>query len=671
MKFFSQLRSAWGSMWSGMLILAKRLSSLRPTEPLLKPISYNYNLTTTTSPPSPPQDATIVNLVLKTDSQTLTRTLEKYPVEWTPNLVDRVLKLLWNHGPKALQFFKSLDYHPTYAHVSSSFDHAIDIAGRLRDYKTLWTLVDRMRTRRLGPNPKTFAIITERYVSAGKPDRAIKIFFSMHEHGCVQDLNSFNTILDVLCKSKRVEMADHKLFKVFRGRFRADTVSYNIMANGWCLIKRTPKALEVLKEMVKRGLNPTMTTYNILLKGFFRAGQLKEAWEFFLQMKKRKCEIDVVTYTTVVHGFGVAGEVRKAQRVFNEMIGEGVLPSVATYNAFIQVLCKKDNVENAISVFEEMLRKGYMPNSTTYNVVIRGLCHVGRMEKAMEFMARMKDDECEPNVQIYNVVIRYFCDAEEIEKGLNVFEKMGDADCLPNLDTYNILISAMFVRKKSDYLLTAGKLLIEMVERGFLPRKFTFNRVLDGLLLTGNQDFAKEILRLQSRCGRLPRRLKLWSWAAFRLVHKQQGFYPQCTFLGQSPDVIVSSFLCTIVSPLSFEGVSTLIEAAMFYPVSKIFMSDGCDHILNSMKLSETLWWSNGILRMSCFIDIGWILSIDAQLGLASKGYSIASASQNRTFLMQAVDKKGYEWDGSIFRILRPWDGSIHLCWQEKETRWF
>ncbi|RVW52848.1 Pentatricopeptide repeat-containing protein, mitochondrial [Vitis vinifera] len=481
-----------------MLILANRLSSLRPTEPLLKPISYNYNLTTTTSPPSPPQDATIVNLVLKTDSQTLTRTLEKYPVEWTPNLVDRVLKLLWNHGPKALQFFKSLDYHPTYAHVSSSFDHAIDIAGRLRDYKTLWTLVDRMRTRRLGPNPKTFAIITERYVSAGKPDRAIKIFFSMHEHGCVQDLNSFNTILDVLCKSKRVEMADHKLFKVFRGRFRADTVSYNIMANGWCLIKRTPKALEVLKEMVKRGLNPTMTTYNILLKGFFRAGQLKEAWEFFLQMKKRKCEIDVVTYTTVVHGFGVAGEVRKAQRVFNEMIGEGVLPSVATYNAFIQVLCKKDNVENAISVFEEMLRKGYMPNSTTYNVVIRGLCHVGRMEKAMEFMARMKDDEY----------------------------------CLPNLDTYNILISAMFVRKKSDYLLTAGK---------------------------------------QSRfCKR-------------------------------------------------------------------------------NSEIAEQMWPSSSSAQA-------------VKLSSIQIGYSIASASQNRTFLMQAVDKKGYEWDGSIFRILRPWDGSIHLC---------
>lgn len=365
-----------------------------------------------------------------------------------------------------------------------------------------------MRTRRLGPNPKTFAIITERFVAAGKPDRAVKVFLSMHEHGCSQNLNSFNTFLDVLCKSKRAEMA-YNLFKVFRGRFRADTVTYNILANGFCLIKRTPRALEILKEMVERGLDPSLTSYNIMLKGFFRTGQMKEAWEFFLEMKRRKCEIDVVTYTTVVHGFGVAGEVNKARKVFDEMVGAGVLPSVATYNAFIQVLCKKDCVENAMLIFEEMVRKGYVPNSTTYNVVIRGLCHSGKMDRAMEYLDRMKNDECEPNVQTYNVIIRYYCDDGEIEKGLEVFERMGRGDCLSNLDTYNILISAMFVRKKSDDLLVAGKLLIEMVDRGFLPRKFTFNRVLNGLLLTGNQDFAKEILRLHSRCGRLPRHFRL------------------------------------------------------------------------------------------------------------------------------------------------------------------
>ncbi|OVA14359.1 Pentatricopeptide repeat [Macleaya cordata] len=458
-------------------------------------------------PPPPPQDSIIADLVLKNSSENLTLTLEKCSVSWSPDLVDRVLKRLWNDGPKALKFFQFLDHHPTYKHSSSSFDHAIDIAGRLRDYKTLWKLVTRMRKRRIGPTPKTFAIITERYVSAGKADRAVKVFLSMHEHGCPQDLHSFNTILDVLCKSKRVEMA-YSFFKVFKKKFKADVISYNIIANGWCLIKRTPKALEILKEMVERGLDPTLSTYNILLKGFFRAGQIKQAWEFFLQMKKRGCELDVITYTTVVHGFGVVGEVDKARKVFNEMKKEGCLPSVATYNALIQVLCKKDNVENAIVVFDEMVSKGYIPNPTTYNVVIRGLCHVGQMDKAMEYVGRMKDDECEPNVQTFNVVIRYFCDAGEIEKALEVFGKMDGGACLPNLDTYNVLISAMFVRRKADDLVVAGKLLMEMVDRGFMP-KFTFNRVLNGLLLTGNQAFAKDILRVQSSCGRLPRAFKL------------------------------------------------------------------------------------------------------------------------------------------------------------------
>ncbi|PON86084.1 Tetratricopeptide-like helical domain containing protein [Trema orientale] len=491
-------------------LLRKTPAKKIPTQAAKSNSSFPWRSISATPPSAAEaaQVAAMADLVLKSDPEALPNTLHNPTVEWTPYLVDRTLKRLWNHGPKALQFFKVLDRHPNYVHSSSSFDHAIDIAARLRDYKTVWTLVARMRSRRLGPGPKTFAIIAERYVAAGKPDRAVKVFLSMHEHGCPQDLNSFNAFLDVLCKSNRVEKA-YNLLRVFRSKFKVDVVSYNIIANGWCLIKRTPKALEVLAEMVERGLNPSLTTYNIMLKGYFRAGQTKEAWEFFQEMKRRECEIDVVTYTTLVHGFGVVGEIKKARKIFDEMVGKGVLPSVATYNALIQVLCKKDSVENAVVVFEEMVRKGYVPNSTTYTVLIRGLCHAGEMERAMEFMERMKDDDCEANVQIYNILIRYFCEAGEIDKGLNVFEKMGSANCLPNLDTYNVLISGMFVRKKSDDLLVAGKLLIEMVDRGFLPRRLTFNRVLDGLLLTGNQAFAKEILRLQSKCGRLPRQFKL------------------------------------------------------------------------------------------------------------------------------------------------------------------
>ncbi|GJY59135.1 RNA-directed DNA polymerase, eukaryota [Tanacetum coccineum] len=83
----------------------------------------------------------------------------------------------------ALMYNRKLERHPTYTHTDTSFDHAIDIA----------TLVERMRKRRLGPNPKTFAIITEQYVSAGKPDKVVRVFLSMHEYGCQPDKEDYDT----------------------------------------------------------------------------------------------------------------------------------------------------------------------------------------------------------------------------------------------------------------------------------------------------------------------------------------------------------------------------------------------------------------------------------------------------------------------------------------------
>ncbi|KAE8721080.1 Pentatricopeptide repeat-containing protein [Hibiscus syriacus] len=384
-----------------------------------------------------------------TNRQSLIKSLICPSVYWAPLLVDTILKQLWNHGPKALQFFHILLHnHPTYVHSASSFDHAI-ASPRLRH---------RLHPLRLHLTPKTFSIIAER----------IYILLTLSSMSYVK--------LDVLRKHGTFSKCSEEGFKLM-----LSVITYNIIANGWCSIKRTNKALETLKETVERGLSPNLTTYNIILKRYFRAGQIDVGWKFFLEMKRRKIEFDVVTYTTVVHGLGVAGEIKRAQNVFNQMVDDGVLPSVATYNALIQVLCMKDSVENVVSVFESMLKKGYAPNSTTYNVVLG----------------------------TYNIVIRYFCNAGEIERGLELFEKMNGGVCLPNLDTYNVLIRAMFARKRSDDMLVAGKLLVEMVDRGFTPRSLTFNRVLDGLLLTGNQSFAKEILRLQGGCGRFSRRFKL------------------------------------------------------------------------------------------------------------------------------------------------------------------
>ncbi|KAF6144720.1 hypothetical protein GIB67_017739 [Kingdonia uniflora] len=222
----------------------------------------------------------------------------------------------------------------------------------------MWNLLKEMSKRRIGSTPKTFAIVIEWFISAGKSDREVKTILAMH---APQDLCSLNTSLDLLYKFRRVEMA------------------YGLLR---CL-----------------GAN-----FMLIL----------QIWDFFLQMKKMGCEIDVLTYTTVIHGFVVIDKIDKAKMIFNEMIKQGCLPSVPTYNALIGFLCKNDNVENDIMDFEEMFKKGYARimkydegelNVQMYNIVIRYFCDTGEIEKALEVFEMMCNGECLPNLDTYNVLI--------------------------------------------------------------------------------------------------------------------------------------------------------------------------------------------------------------------------------------------------------------------------
>ncbi|WVZ74192.1 hypothetical protein U9M48_022405 [Paspalum notatum var. saurae] len=477
----------------------------------------------------PPYPRQIAAIVLNHPSSTLTaasaRSLSASLLAAAPDLTiptpvaNAVLKLLWHHAPRALLFFHALLRLPERSRELSpcTLDLALDLAARLRHPRQLTSSVLALFPRHgLAFTPRTFPILFERFaVSHRRPDLAVRLFLSLHRsHGVAQDLPLFNSLLDALVKSRHAGKAA-SLVRALEQRFPPDAVTYNTLADGWCRVKDTSRALDILRQMVESGIAPTKATYNIILKGFFRSGQLQHAWDFFLQMKKRgchddNCKPDVVSYTTVLHGLGVAGQLDKARKVFDDMSKEGCMPSTATYNALIQVTCKKGNVVDALAVFDDMIRKGYVPNVVTYTVLIRGLCHAGKIDQAMKLLDRMKGDGCVPYVQTHNVLVRYSFEEGEIEKALDLFERMSKGEeCLPNQDTYNIIISAMFVRKRAEDMAVAARMVVEMVDRGYLPRKFMFNRVLNGLMLTGNQELSRDLLRMQEKYTRLRREIRL------------------------------------------------------------------------------------------------------------------------------------------------------------------
>ncbi|CAL5009239.1 unnamed protein product [Urochloa decumbens] len=481
--------------------------------------------TSPASPSKPPPlcPRQIAVLVLNHPSSTLNAAsarslsaslLATAPVLPIPNPVaNAVLKLLWHHAPRALLFFHALLRLPPQSRElsPSTVDLALDLAARLRYPRQLTASVLALFSRHgLAFTPRTFPILFERFaVSHRRPDLAVQLFLSLPRRRAGPHA--------VQLPSRRSrEVAARGQGRLPRPCPGApDVVTYNILADGWCRVKDTSRALDILRQMVESGIAPTKATYNIILKGFFRSGQLQHAWDFFLQMKKRgindeSCKPDVVSYTTGLHGLGVARQLDKARKLFDEMSKQGCVPSTATYNALIQVICKKGNVEDAVAVFDYMVGKGYVPNVVTYTVLIRGLCHAKKIDRAMKLLQRMKSEGCEPDVQTLNVLLRYSFEEGEIEKALDLFERMNKGmECLPNQDTYNIIISAMFVRKRAEDMAVAARMVMDMVDRGYLPRRFMFNRVLNGLMLTGNQELSRELLRMQEKYARLRREIRL------------------------------------------------------------------------------------------------------------------------------------------------------------------
>jgi hypothetical protein len=67
----------------------------------------------------------------------------------------------------------------------------------------------------------------------------------------------------------------------------------------------------------------------------------------------------------------------------------------------------------------------------------------------------------------------------------------------------------MFVRKRAEDMAMAARMVMDMVERGYLPRRFMLNRVLNGLMLTGNQQISRDLLRMQEKYRRLRREIRL------------------------------------------------------------------------------------------------------------------------------------------------------------------
>ncbi|XP_077220267.1 pentatricopeptide repeat-containing protein At2g13420, mitochondrial-like [Tasmannia lanceolata] len=409
----------------------------------------------------------------------------------SPHLVHQTLLRLKNVSKIALGFFVWAKQQADYHHHITAYDLMIDILGKVRQFDVAWQLIVEMDQQNLNPTSKTFSILIRRLIAAGFTRQAIRAFDDMETFTEKEpDCDDFVTLLDTLCKYGYVKVAT-EIFNKRKFRFDPDTKMYTVLIYGWCKINRPQMAERFFREMIDRGFEPNVVTYNILLNGICRKASLhpetrlertiRDAENLFDEMRRRGIEPDVTSYSIVLHVYSRAHKPDLSLDKLELMKERGISPTIATYTSVIKCLSSCGRLDDAEELLNQMVSSGVCPSAATYNCFFKEYRGRNDADGALKLYRKMKESHYSsvPSMHTYNILVGMFSKLNRMELVNEIWNEMKESGIGPDLDSYTLLIHGLCEKKKWR---EACQYFVEMIEKGFLPQKITFETLYRGLI---------------------------------------------------------------------------------------------------------------------------------------------------------------------------------------------
>ncbi|CAL1385895.1 unnamed protein product [Linum trigynum] len=415
-------------------------------------------------------------------------------ISLTPSLLHQTLLRLRHSSKIALSLFHYSLSLPSSPATSAAYNIMIDILAKVHQFDVCWQLIIQMGQKTdVGsdsqPNFTTFSVLIRRLIAAGFTRQAIRAFDDMQGFVGPVDSTHFCFLLDTLCKYGHVKVAV-EVFNKRKFSFVPNVRMYTVLICGWCKLGRLDMAERFLREMDEKGIEPNVVTYNVLLDGICRRARLQPEHKFektivlaeqvFDEMRQRGIEPDVTSFSIVLHVYSRAHKPELTLDKLKSMKEKGISPSLATYTSAVKCLCSSGRLDDAEKLLDEMVVSGVSPSASTYNCFLKEYRGRKDVDGALKLYRRMRDDDqCAPSSQTYNILLVMFVKLNRMDV---VNEIWGDlkGSCLgPDLDSYTLLIHELCEKEKWR---EACGFFVEMIEKGLLPQKVTFETLYRGLI---------------------------------------------------------------------------------------------------------------------------------------------------------------------------------------------
>lgn len=387
--------------------------------------------------------------------------LEKCTIQFTPELVVEILRNCNLHSGATLCFFSWVEKQPGYNHTTESYNMAIKISGRAKDFKHMRFLVDEMRRKGCLITQDTWTVMIMQYGRIGLTDIALRYFKEMKASGFNPTGSTYKSLIISLCGTK--------------GR-------------------KVVEAIHIFKEMLRVGHIPDKELVEAYLCCICEAGQLQDARKCVEYLCKLGFTVPLA-FSFYIRALCRAGRLEEALKIVDEVGREHHPLYQYTYGSLVHGLLRKGRLEDALSKIELMKQVGIHPTVHVYTSLIVYFFREEQIEKALEMVRQMKDEGCEPTVVTYSALIRGYMTVGKVAEAWSVFCRMKFKGPQPDFHTYSMFIACLCKVGKSEEAL---QLLSEMVASQIVPSTINFRIVNFGLNREGKQDLARTVLEMKS-----------------------------------------------------------------------------------------------------------------------------------------------------------------------------
>lgn len=383
--------------------------------------------------------------------------LEKCTMKFTPRLIEEVLYKCHMNGNTGLRFFSWVGKQAGYRHTKETYNMAIKLAGKGKDFKHMRNLFFEMRRNGYPITSDTWTIIIMQYGRTGLTEIALNIFDEMKANKCNPTTSTYKSLITTLC-GRKGRKADEAV-KIFHEMISAGCAPDKDLVETYlaCLyeVGKLLDARNCMAYMQKVGFS-TPLSYSLNIRALCRAGRLEEAIALANEIGTQRATLDQYTFGSIVHGLLQRGQLEKAMNKVDSMRQADIKPSIHVYTSLMVYFLKEKDIKKALEIFQKMQEEGCEPTIVTYSALIRGYMNMGESSDAWDLFNSMK------------------------EKGIS-----------PDFKVYSMFITCLSRVGKS---VEAMQLLYEMLNRGIVPSSVNFRTVFYGLNREGKHEFARNVM---------------------------------------------------------------------------------------------------------------------------------------------------------------------------------